>query len=64
MPAKRKKTTVRRAPKSSSVINKDLFVFIIIVGILAIITYVLTYNAINAKMEQQLMPSSSYQMPQ
>ena len=60
MPARRKKTT--RA-KKASLINKDLFVFIIIVAVVAVVTYVLTYNAIIAKLDQQMGMPSSYMAP-
>ncbi len=56
--AARKKTSksksVKTTKSASSFFNKDLFMFILIMGIVAVITYVLTYNALTAKFSQQL----------
>ena len=50
---------------TSSFFNKDLFIFILIMAIVAFVTYVLTYNAITAKLNQQIKTSDSgnYQIP-
>jgi hypothetical protein len=42
------------AGSSSSFFNKDLFIFVIIIAIVAYVTYILTYNAITAKFDQQI----------
>ena len=39
---------------TSSFFTKDLFMFIFIMAVVAFVTYILTYNAIMAKFNQQL----------
>ncbi len=56
MPA-RKKSSSRKISRSSttpSFFTKDLFIFIVIMAIVAMVTYILTYNAITAKFTQQI----------
>ncbi|HVZ66844.1 MAG TPA: hypothetical protein VG917_01150 [Patescibacteria group bacterium] len=64
--AARKKTSNRSSGTSKSFFNRDLFIFIAIMAIVAIITYVMTYNAITAKINQTIDSSASqgYQAPQ
>lgn len=60
-----RKRYVARVPDTSSFFNKDLFIFILIMAIVAFVTYVLTYNAITAKLNQQIRTgdSANYQIP-
>jgi hypothetical protein len=61
--AARKKSSSRRS--SSSKTNKDLFAFIVILAVVAVVTYLLTYNAIMGKVNDYVMPetsSSDYQL--
>ncbi|OGH12936.1 MAG: hypothetical protein A2776_02285 [Candidatus Levybacteria bacterium RIFCSPHIGHO2_01_FULL_40_10] len=46
---------------SSSFFSKDLFMFIFIMAVVAFVTYILTYNAIMAKFNQQLGAYGNYQ---
>ncbi|HVT00986.1 MAG TPA: hypothetical protein VHE53_01990 [Patescibacteria group bacterium] len=65
--AARKKTSKKTTTSTSkSFFNRDLFIFIAIMAIVAIITYVMTYNAITAKINQTIDTSASqgYQAPQ
>ena len=60
MPA-RKKSSSRRA---SAILTKDLFIFIVIMAVVAIATYILTYNAIMKKIDQKIGTiSDTYQIP-
>lgn len=56
----------RSSSRSSSKANKDLLAFVVIVAIVAVITYVLTYNAIMAKVDSYMAPdvstSTDYQL--
>jgi hypothetical protein len=51
----------RKKSKSltTSALNKDLLVFIVILLIVATITYVLTYNAIMSRLDQYVIPTAS-----
>ncbi len=64
--AARRKRIAKISPKNSSIINKDIFVFTIIVTIVAVIAYVITYNSIVARLDQVLgaQPAQSQAAPQ
>ena len=57
MPA-RKKAIAKST--SGSFFTKDLFIFIIIMAVVAMVTYVLTYNAIMAKFNQEIDATGAY----
>jgi hypothetical protein len=63
--AARRKTSKRSTTRGgTNFFTKDLFIFIGIMAIVAIITYVLTYNAIMAKFNQQIGTTNiPYQLP-
>lgn len=46
---------------SGTFFTKDLFIFILILAIVAIVTYVLTYNAITSKIDKQI--EANYGVP-
>lgn len=52
MAARRKSSS--KGGSSVSFFTKDLFIFVAIMAIVAIVTYILTYNAITAKFNQQV----------
>ncbi len=52
MAARKKSSSVTR--KAGSFFTKDLITFIIIMGVVALVTYILTFNAITAKLNSQI----------
>lgn len=56
--AARKKTTSAGA---ASFFNKDLFIFIVIMALVAFVTYVLTYNAITSKLDKEIGASATFE---
>ncbi len=56
--AARKKSTSTGA---ASFFNKDLFIFIVIMALVAFVTYVLTYNAITSKLDKEIGGSTFFE---
>lgn len=50
-----------KSKKNESFFSKDLFIFIAIMAIVAVMTYYLTINAINVKVNDQINESNEVQ---